>query len=56
MFVHQRRQEGVIPMAKGKGGSGSGKGSSYRSAKTGRYVTKQYGKSHPSTTVKETKK
>lgn len=27
----------------------------YRSAKTGRYVTKKYGKSHPSTTVKESK-
>lgn len=26
---------------------------SYRSAKTGRYVTPKYGKSHPSTTVKE---
>jgi hypothetical protein len=29
---------------------------SYRSAKTGRYVTPKYGKSHPSTTVKETSK
>lgn len=28
-------------------------GGSYRSAKTGRYVTEKYGKSHPSTTVKE---
>ena len=28
-------------------------GGSYRSAKTGRYVTPKYGKSHPSTTVKE---
>lgn len=27
----------------------------YRSAKTGRYVTKKYGQSHPSTTVKESK-
>lgn len=25
----------------------------YRSAKTGRYVTEKYGKSHPNTTVKE---
>jgi hypothetical protein len=31
--------------------SSSGK---YRSAKTGRYVTKKYGQSHPATTVKET--
>ena len=28
---------------------------SYRSAKTGRYVTEKYGKSHPATTVKESK-
>jgi hypothetical protein len=27
----------------------------YRSAKTGEYVTEAYGKSHPSTTVKESK-
>jgi hypothetical protein len=31
------------------------KSGSYRSAKTGRYVTKKYGKSHPSTTVEESK-
>jgi hypothetical protein len=31
-------------------------GSSYRSAKTGRYVTEKYGKGHKSTTVKETNK
>lgn len=37
---------------KSKGGKSSGK---YRSAKTGRYVTKKYGKSHPNTTVKESK-
>lgn len=30
-----------------------GKGGSYRSARTGRYVTKAYGASHPRTTVKE---
>ena len=36
-------------MAKGKSGG------SYRSAKTGRYVTKAYGKSHPSTVVKESR-
>jgi len=35
-----------------KGGSPS----SYRSAKTGRYVTPKYGKTHPATTVKETSK
>lgn len=28
----------------------------YRSAKTGKYVTKKYGESHKSTTVKETDK
>jgi hypothetical protein len=32
------------------------KGGVYRSAKTGRYVTKKYGQSHPATTVKESKK
>ena len=29
---------------------------SYRSAKTGRYVTEKHGKSHPNTTVQETNK
>jgi hypothetical protein len=33
----------------------SGKGSKYRSAKSGQYVTKKYGQTHKSTTVKETK-
>ncbi len=28
----------------------------YRSAKTGQYVTKDYAKKHPATTVKETDK
>lgn len=32
------------------------KSSSYRSAKTGLYVTKSYAVKHPSTTVKETNK
>lgn len=36
-----------------KGGSSKGSGGNYRSAKTGKYVTPKYGKSHPSTTVKE---
>jgi hypothetical protein len=40
---------------KSKGGKSPG-GSRYRSAKTGRYVTEKYGKSHPNTTVKESKK
>ncbi|HKI85287.1 MAG TPA: hypothetical protein VKA53_00945 [Thermoanaerobaculia bacterium] len=35
-----------------RGSSSSGK---YRSAVSGRYVTKKYGKSHPKTTVKESK-
>ncbi|MEX3632151.1 hypothetical protein [Rothia sp. (in: high G+C Gram-positive bacteria)] len=35
-------------------GSKSG-GGKYRSAKTGRYVTKKYGKGNPDTTVKESK-
>ena len=35
--------------------AGKGKGGGvYRSARSGRYVTKAYGKSHPRTTVKET--
>ena len=44
-------------MAKKSGGSGgaSRKGT-YRSAKTGRYVTKKYAEKHKSTTVRETKK
>ena len=33
--------------SKGKGGG------SYRSAKSGRYVSESYGKAHPRTTVKE---
>lgn len=45
-------KEGVMP----KRGSGSSGGGKYRSAKNGRYVTEKYGKSHPSTTVKETDK
>lgn len=42
---------------KGSGSSGGSKssGGNYRSAKTGRYVTEKYGKSHKSTTVKESK-
>ena len=41
----------------GKRSSGGGKssGGKYRSAKTGRYVTKKHGQSHKSTTVKESK-
>lgn len=39
-------------MAKAKGKSAGG---SYRSAKTGRYVSASYGKGHPGTTVKESK-
>jgi hypothetical protein len=48
-------------MAKGKGGSksGGGKGKSsggkHRSAISGKYVSSKYGKSHPKTTVKESK-
>ena len=43
---------------RGGGGSASKKSAteSYRSAKTGRYVSDKYGKSHPATTVKETNK
>ena len=32
---------------------GKGSGGNYRSAKSGRYVTKSHAKSHPRTTVKE---
>ncbi len=39
-------------MAPKKGSSGSGK---YRSAITGKYVSPTYGKTHPKTTVKESK-
>lgn len=33
--------------------AGKNNGSSYRSAKSGRYVTKAHGAAHPRTTVKE---
>ncbi len=36
--------------------AGKKSGGSYRSAKTGRYVTTKHGKANPSTTVKESKK
>ena len=31
-------------------------GGTYRSAKTGQYVTPKYGKTHPATTIKESSK
>jgi len=34
---------------------GKSSGGKYRSAKTGRYVTKKHGKANPSTTVKESR-
>jgi hypothetical protein len=37
-------------------GSSGGKGSNWRSSKTGRYVTPKYGKSHPATTEREKRK
>ena len=43
-----------MPKGKSSGGRKSTPGN-YRSAKTGRYVTKKYGQSHKSTTVKESK-
>jgi hypothetical protein len=52
----ERRQigkEDAMPARKGGGGKSSG--GKYRSAKTGRYVTKKYGQSHKPTTVKESK-
>lgn len=52
-----------IPTIYRSGKSGSGRsyakkseGASYRSAKTGRYVTKKYAQRHPSTTIKESRK
>jgi hypothetical protein len=43
-------------MAKGKSnGGGKSSGGKYRSAISGKYVTAKYGKSHPKTTVKESK-
>jgi len=35
--------------------SSGGGGGKHRSARTGRFVTKKYGKSHKSTTVRESK-
>lgn len=43
-------------MSKKSSGGSKPSTSSFRSAKTGQYVTPKYGKSHPSTTVKETTK
>jgi len=43
----------VVSVA-GKRGSSSAKGK-FRSAVSGRYVSSRYGKSHPKTTVKESK-
>lgn len=40
-------------MARGRGAGRSG--GKYRSAITGKYVTARYGKSHPKTTVRESK-
>ena len=42
-------------MAKAKGSKGSGGKGKYRSAISGRYVTKKHGKRSPKTTVKESK-
>jgi hypothetical protein len=48
-------------MAKSKGSSrnsgskGSSSGGKHRSAVSGKYVTAKYGRSHPKTTVKESK-
>jgi hypothetical protein len=41
--------------AKKRSGSRKSGGGKYRSAKSGRYVTEKYGKSHKSTTVRESK-
>lgn len=38
-----------------KSGKSGGSAPKYRSAKTGKYVTPKYAKSHPATTVKESK-
>jgi hypothetical protein len=48
------RKEEAMPSKKSSGGGKSSSGK-YRSAKSGRYVTKKYGQSHKSTTVKESK-
>lgn len=49
--------KGKRASSKGKSGSGtsSGTGGKYRSAISGKYVSNKYGKSHPKTTVKESK-
>ena len=60
MGAHPNPGKEVGPMAKGKSGgsrTGSSKSSSgkYRSAISGRYVTKAHGQRSPRTTVKESK-
>lgn len=40
----------------GKSSKGKSSGGSYRSAISGRFVTSKHDKSHPKTTVKESKK
>lgn len=43
-----------MPTGKGRGRGKPNRGK-YRSAKTGRYVTRKYGKGHQGTTVRESK-
>jgi hypothetical protein len=52
---HPRPRKEMKGMAGKKGSGGKSSSGNYRSAKTGRYVTEKYGKSHKSTTVKEKK-
>lgn len=49
------RREKVIAMSKGKTKSAPKALPKYRSAVTGHYVSPQYAKTHPKTTVKESK-
>lgn len=49
-----------MPRGRGSSKSGGGKGKSsgrgkYRSAISGKYISSKYAKSHPKTTVKESK-
>ena len=43
-------------MKKNKASAKTAKTTKYRSAKTGKYVTKEYANKHPNTTIKESNK
>lgn len=49
----RKEERNMAKGSKGSGKKGSGSGNPYHSAKTGKFVSEKYAKSHPSTTFKE---